>query len=87
MRKLQDHISYPPRALRADRAAAYLGAMSTSKFLALVDAGRLPQPVRIDGMTMWDRLELDAAFETLKAEATEESRNTVDMVLGIGENK
>ncbi len=83
--KLQDHIAYPPRALRADRAAAYLGAMSKSKFLELVDEGKFPQPVRVDGITMWDRLELDAAFEKLKTEETKRGRNTVDMVLGIGE--
>ena len=34
-RKLQDNFSYPPRAMRAERAAAYL-SMSTSTFLALV---------------------------------------------------
>lgn len=82
--KLQDHLAYPPRALRADRAAAYL-AMSKSKFLELVDQRRLPQPVRIDGITMWDRLELDAAFENMKTEEAERGRNTVNMVLGIGE--
>jgi predicted DNA-binding transcriptional regulator AlpA len=80
--KLQDRLAYPPRAFRADRAAAYLG-ISTSKFHVLVEEGRLPKPVRLDGMTLWDRLDLDAAFERLKAEETSHRRNTVDMVLGI----
>ena len=57
MEKLQDHLAYPPRAFRADRAAAYLG-VSTSKFHVLVAQGRLPKPVRIDGITLWDRFSL-----------------------------
>jgi predicted DNA-binding transcriptional regulator AlpA len=84
--KLQDSIAYPPRAFRADRAASYLGGMSTSKFLSLVEQGKLPKPVKIDGMTMWDRLELDAAFDRLKTEEAERKRNTVDMVLGLEKN-
>src|SRR5262245_57994574 len=84
--KLHDHFAYPPRAMRADRGARYLD-MSKSKFLDLVERGKLPKPVRIDGVVVWDRLELEAAFEQLKAEEIEErggKRNTVDMVLGIG---
>lgn len=68
--KLSDRLAYPPRAFRAERAAAYL-AMGKSKFLELVDEGRLPQPIRIDGITTWDRLELDAAYERMKQEEGE----------------
>jgi predicted DNA-binding transcriptional regulator AlpA len=60
-RKFQDELAYPPRAMRAERAAAYLD-MSRSKFLELVDAGRLPKPKIIDGIRVWDRLALDSAF-------------------------
>jgi predicted DNA-binding transcriptional regulator AlpA len=79
---LQDHLAYPPRAMRAERAAAYLG-MSTSKFFQLVEDGRMPRPVRIDGMVTWDRLELDAAYESLKDQSDPEStrRNTLDVLL------
>jgi predicted DNA-binding transcriptional regulator AlpA len=81
--KLQDHLAYPPRGLRADRAAAYLG-MSTSKFLELVEKGKLSKPMHVDGMTIWDRLDLDADVEKLKTEQAERKRNnTVDMILGI----
>ncbi|HZN29085.1 MAG TPA: hypothetical protein VFB88_06955, partial [Xanthobacteraceae bacterium] len=59
---------YPPRAMRAQRAAAYLD-MSMSKFLKLVDEGRMPQPVRIDAIVTWDRFELDEAFECFKGAA------------------
>ncbi len=71
--KLQDHFAYPPRLLRADRAAAYLD-MSKTKFLELVDQSRLPKPLRIDGITSWDRRELDSAVEDLKE--CEDSRRT-----------
>ena len=60
-RKLQDLISYPPRGLRADRAAAYLG-MSRTKFLELVDKKFFPPPKCIGGIRVWDRLALDSAF-------------------------
>lgn len=60
-RKRQDVMAYPPRAMKADRAAAYLD-MSRSKFLELVDRGKLPKPKSVDSMRMWDRLALDAAF-------------------------
>jgi predicted DNA-binding transcriptional regulator AlpA len=78
--KLQDTLAYPPRGLRAERAAAYLG-MSKSKFLELVDNGRLPKPLLIDGMRVWDRLDLDAAFDVIKS-ATDRV-NSFDEVLGL----
>jgi hypothetical protein len=42
--KLQDHLAYPLRLLRADRAAAYLG-ISKRTFLRLVAKGKLPMIV------------------------------------------
>lgn len=77
--KLADGLSYPPRALRADRAAAYL-SMSQSAFLKLVDERLMPDPVRIKGITTWDRLELDAAYENFKSE---DDGNTIHKILGI----
>jgi predicted DNA-binding transcriptional regulator AlpA len=58
--KLQDQLAYPPRAMRADRAAAYL-AMATSTFLELVKEGLLPKGVKVKGMrcgigTTWTAL-------------------------------
>jgi predicted DNA-binding transcriptional regulator AlpA len=76
--KLQDLLSYPPRAMRADRAAAYL-SMSRSAFLQLVNEGKLPQPIRIGGMVLWDRLTLDVAFEELAA--VEDRPNSFDAVI------
>ena len=79
--KLADDLAYPPRALRADRAAAYL-SMSTSIFMLLVEDGTLPPGIKVRGMVMWDRFELDAAFENMKRRKDDEAeRNTVDIAL------
>ena len=80
--KLQDDLAYPPRAMKAERAAAYLD-MSRSKFLELVEAQRLPKPKIIDGIRVWDRLALDAAFNDFpdRAESFAGRRNTFDDVL------
>ena len=77
--KLADGVAYPPRAMRADRAAAYLD-MSSSSFLKLVDEGVLPAGVHIKGMVVWDRYELDAAFENIKSC---DSGNSMHKLLGI----
>jgi predicted DNA-binding transcriptional regulator AlpA len=61
----RDRFSYPPRGMRADQACAYVGT-GKSKFLQLVDEGRMPQPVRIDGVVTWDRHELDAFYDQFK---------------------
>ena len=80
--KLQDHLAYPPRAMRAPRAAAYLG-MSTSKFLDLVDKGRLSPGTKVDGMTLFDRLQLDADFEALKADEAGRKSNPIEAHYGV----
>jgi hypothetical protein len=63
--KLQDHLAYPPRLLAADRAASYVRFGST-KFLEMVDDGRMLKPVDVDGSKRWDRFELDDAVDNLK---------------------
>lgn len=76
--KLADSLAYPPRALRVERAAAYL-SVSVSTFLRLVEEGVLPKPVRIgDTVVAWDRFELDEAFEHLK---TGDDQNTMHRLL------
>jgi predicted DNA-binding transcriptional regulator AlpA len=57
-------ISLPPRGLKRERSAAYVG-VSPSKFDELVKDGRMPQPKEIDGRVLWDRHELDDAFSAL----------------------
>ena len=83
--KLADVLAYPPRAMRLDRAAAYL-SMSTSSFLRLVEEEVMPKPVRIKGLVTWDRLELDAAFDNLKGQE-ENSGNTMHRLLGISHDE
>lgn len=78
--KLQDKLAYAPRGLRAERAAAYIG-MGKTKFLEGVDTGELPQPVIIHGIKVWDRLDLDAAFEVAKTEDDERAPNSFDKIL------
>lgn len=73
--KLADGLSYPPRAMRAEQAAAYL-SMSKSMFLKLVDEKVMPMPTKIRSMATWDRLDLDSAYEDLKT-SSEPSENTV----------
>ena len=80
--KLQDHLAYPPRTFRADRAAAYL-SMSKSAFLDLVAEGKMPKPIKIGGMTMWDRLELDAALENMKEQEGARRSNPIEEHYGI----
>ena len=40
-------------------------ACSASLFDAMVSDGRMPQPKRINSRVVWDRWELDAAFDAL----------------------
>jgi predicted DNA-binding transcriptional regulator AlpA len=53
-----------PRGLRRPKAAAYIN-VSQTKFDELVKDGRMPRPKRIDACKVWDRRELDEAFEAL----------------------
>lgn len=61
--------SLPPRGLSRVQSAAYVGVGST-KFDEMVADGRMPKPKRVDGRTIWDRLEIDESFASLPSEAT-----------------
>jgi hypothetical protein len=54
--------------------------MSRSKFLELVDDGRMPSPIAIDGVRVWDRLDLDAAFDEIKAKP--DRADSFEQILG-----
>jgi predicted DNA-binding transcriptional regulator AlpA len=60
--------SLAPRGLSRMQAAEYIGVGAT-KFDEMVSDGRMPRPKRIDGRTVWDRIRLDEAFDTLDNEA------------------
>lgn len=53
-----------PRGLPRTFAAEYVGC-SPSKFDDLVRRGEIPQPRLIGNKPVWDRIELDDAFESL----------------------
>lgn len=53
-----------PRGLRREGAAAYVG-VSPSKFDEWVKDGRMPKPFRVDNCVLWDRRQLDVAFDSL----------------------
>ena len=61
--------SLAPRGLSREQAAAYVG-ISPSLFDMLVKDGRMPAPKRVNARTIWDRLELDAAFAALPSNDT-----------------
>lgn len=63
-----------PRGLQREVAARYIG-ISPTKFDELVADSRMPQPRRIDGRKVWDRVELDDAFEALPHEAEDNPWN------------
>ena len=59
--------SISPRGLSRVEAAGYIG-VSPSKFDELVKDGRMPKAVEIDARRVWDKSELDDAFDALKSE-------------------
>jgi len=52
------------RGMNRDVAADYIG-ISSSKFDELVHDGRMPAAKRIDRRKIWDRNQIDRAFENL----------------------
>lgn len=87
-RRRRDEITatFSPRAMRLPQAAYYL-SMSETSFLRLVDDKQMPRPVKIKGMTVWDRLDLDAAFDDIKLGSARKSRNSMHALLGITDSE
>ena len=56
--------SIDPRGLNRETAASYIG-IGTTLFDALVTEGRMPRPKLINNRKVWDRQELDIAFNKL----------------------
>jgi predicted DNA-binding transcriptional regulator AlpA len=67
-------LSLPPRGLRREEAAAYVG-VGVSLFDQMVADGRMPKPKRINGAVVWDRLALDRAFDALPGGDDAESKD------------
>jgi hypothetical protein len=66
-----------PRGFSRVEAAAYIG-LGVTFFDANVADGLLPLPVRIGRRKLWDRFELDAAFDRLKGSVAESRGNPWD---------
>lgn len=71
-----DGLAWAPRGLCLEEAAYYIGVGPT-KFNQLVADRRMPQPKRIDGRVLWDRVMLDMAF----SELGEGRENAIDAAL------
>lgn len=84
--KLQDQMAYPPRGMRAERAAAYIG-IAPSTFHQMVDDGTMPKGIKVRGMRIWDRFDVEAAFENLKHHEQKAERNTCAMAMGISDDE
>lgn len=54
----------PPRGLSRLVAAEYIG-VSATKFDQMVEDGRMPAAIQIDGRKVWDRCTIDRAFGSL----------------------
>ena len=57
-------LSLEPRGLNRAQAAAYVG-VSPSLFDQMITDGRMPSPKTINSRNVWDRRELDVAFDAL----------------------
>jgi predicted DNA-binding transcriptional regulator AlpA len=57
-------LSIEPRGLSRVRAAAYVG-VSPSLFDEMVSDGRMPSPKMTNNRRVWDRRELDLAFDAI----------------------
>jgi predicted DNA-binding transcriptional regulator AlpA len=64
------------RGLRRPEAASYIG-VSPSLFDQLVEEGMMPQPFKIRSCTIWDKHDLDDAFDGLKVKR-DETENEAD---------
>lgn len=69
--------SFVPRGLSRTNAALYLG-VGASKFDEMVKDGRMPAPKMIDSRVIWDRWEIDLAFDELPYREIQVSTNPWD---------
>jgi len=68
--------SLAPRGLSRVQAAAYIG-VSPTLFDAMIADRRMPRPKRINSRTVWDRIQLDAAFSALPNDGEDERADDV----------
>jgi predicted DNA-binding transcriptional regulator AlpA len=78
---LSRHTPLPPtlapRGLKREEAAAYIG-VGVTLFDEMVADGRMPKPKPINNRRVWDRLKIDAAFESLPDVDGDQGKNEWD---------
>lgn len=75
-------LGIAPRGLSRTVAAAYIG-ISPSLFDDMVKDKRMPTPRLINTRTVWDRVELDQAFEELPKKADVNPFDLLEVGRGI----
>jgi hypothetical protein len=79
--RVADSFADPPRLMELERAAAYVG-LGRTKFSEMVKASHMPKPVDLDGLPLWDRVDLDRTVDGLKEIWREaKSRSVIDEAL------
>lgn len=77
MDKISTLRRYAPLGLKREDAATFIG-VGTTKFDEMVLDGRMPLPRCIDSRRVWDRNELEAAFDELPRQESANSNNPWD---------
>jgi len=72
-----DFIESGARGLKCAQAAAYIG-VGVTKFGEMVADGRMPHPRLVDSRKVWDRRQLDEAFDALPHAGDDEGSNPWD---------
>lgn len=65
------------RGLSRTEAASYIG-IGTTLFDKMVEAGHMPRPKRIGVRNVWDRFEVDLAFDRLSTDGVDTDSNDWD---------
>lgn len=65
------------RGLSRTEAAGYIG-IGTTLFDKMVEAGEMPRPKRIGVRNVWDRFEVDLAFDRLSTDGVDTDSNDWD---------
>ncbi len=65
------------RGLTRAEAAGYIG-IGTTLFDKVILAGKMPQPKRFGIKKIWDRLQLDVAFEAMSTDKDDADSNDWD---------
>ncbi|TCQ79570.1 hypothetical protein EDF68_104154 [Ochrobactrum sp. BH3] len=68
---------FTPRGLSRTGAAYYIG-VSVTLFDQMIADGRMPRPKMINSRTVWDRWEIDLAFDELPYREPEKVGNPWD---------